>query len=494
MAEPLVRFTVINETPGEVQLLWINDETREEVSYTNIRAGQRATQQTFPGHEWHCRTVDGGVTLVECKVHTDLSICIGQPVASSRAPAEAEAASASTTDGFYHHCVRIASIPVRAHVCVSVEAVQAAADVIGGMLRDTPADVLVRMRAAGCTVAVIGRAQLTSDVPEHRFLSAANKGDWTYDATTRGVGGNPAVPVSSVGEENLLEDEPELPVDRPEVASAATSAASAAVSMAIEDAPMVDADGATGAAAPALLAGAADESKAPAGASADKSSLDTCQDKCQCVICGAPAPSPSAQLRRRRRRDQYPFESILVHEFAHCVMDVGLDDAARARIRAAHADALRRGLIDAESYMGSNSSEYWAESAQAWFEASVRCDVNCGLNTREELRRRDPAVAEELRNAFGDGEWRYTMALRQWAPTRAARWAELAAKRERVRATSAYQWMVPLCECVRKNRPPSVAAASGQWREGQPVCSGCAAVLREVEEARKAGRAHGRAE
>jgi len=483
MAEPLVRFTVINETPVEVQLLWINDETREEVSYTNIRAGQRATQQTFPGHEWHCRTVDGGVTLLECKVHTDLSICIGQPVASSRAPAEAEAASASTTDGFYHHCVRIASIPVRAHVCVSVEAVQAAADVIGGMLRDTPADVLVRMRAAGCTVAVIGRAQLTSDVPEHRFLSAANKGDWTYDATTRGVGGNPAVPVSSAGEENLLEDEPELPVDRPEVASAA-------VSMAIEDAPMVDADGATGAAAPALLAGAADESKAPAGASADKSSLDTCQ----CVICGAPAPSPSAQLRRRRRRDQYPLESILVHEFAHCVMDVGLDDAARARIRAAHADALRRGLIDAESYMGSNSSEYWAESAQAWFEASVRCDVNCGLNTREELRRRDPAVAEELRNAFGDGEWRYTMALRQWAPTRAARWAELAAKRERVRATSAYQWMVPLCECVRKNRPPSVAAASGQWREGQPVCSGCAAVLREVEEARKAGRAHGRAE
>jgi hypothetical protein len=483
MAEPLVRFTVINETPGEVQLLWINDETREEVSYTNIRAGQRATQQTFPGHEWHCRTVDGGVTLVECKVHTDLSICIGQPVASSRAPAEAEAASASTTDGFYHHCVRIASIPVRAHVCVSVEAVQAAADVIGGMLRDTPADVLVRMRAAGCTVAVIGRAQLTSDVPEHRFLSAANKGDWTYDATTRGVGGSPAVPVSSVGEENLLEDEPELPVDRPEVASAA-------VSMAIEDAPMDDADGATGAAAPALLAGAADESKAPAGASADKSSLDTCQ----CVICGAPAPSPSAQLRRRRRRDQYPLESILVHEFAHCVMDVGLDDAARARIRAAHADALRRGLIDAESYMGSNSSEYWAESAQAWFEASVRCDVNCGLNTRAELRRRDPAVAEELRNAFGDGEWRYTMALRQWAPTRAARWAELAAKRERVRATSAYQWMVPLCECVRKNRPPSVAAASGQWREGQPVCSGCAAVLREVEESRKAGRAHGRAE
>ena len=31
--------------------------------------------------------------------------------------------------------------------------------------------------------------------------------------------------------------------------------------------------------------------------------------------------------------------------------------------------------------MGSNASEYWAEAAQSWFEASVRCDVNCGLNT-----------------------------------------------------------------------------------------------------------------
>ena len=40
-------------------------------------------------------------------------------------------------------------------------------------------------------------------------------------------------------------------------------------------------------------------------------------------------------------------------------MDVGLDDAARDRIRAAHEAALEQGLVDGQSYMGSNASEYW---------------------------------------------------------------------------------------------------------------------------------------
>ena len=63
----------------------------------------------------------------------------------------------------------------------------------------------------------------------------------------------------------------------------------------------------------------------------------------------------------------------------------GLSVGAAAINRAAHAQCVERGVVSGESYMGSNASEYWAESAQAWFEATVRCDVNCGLNTREEL-------------------------------------------------------------------------------------------------------------
>ena len=137
-----------------------------------------------------------------------------------------------------------------------------------------------------------------------------------------------------------------------------------------------------------------------------------------CGICGGAAPSPAEKLRRRRRRDLYPHESILVHEFAHCVMDVGLDDESRERIRAAHNAALDRATVSAESYMGSNASEYWAEATQAWFEASVRCDVNCGLNTRAELARCDPAIAAELERAFGPNDWRYPHTLARVAPRR----------------------------------------------------------------------------
>ena len=33
----------------------------------------------------------------------------------------------------------------------------------------------------------------------------------------------------------------------------------------------------------------------------------------------------------------------------------------------------------------------------------MRCDVNCGLNTRAELARCDPAIAAELERAFRSG-------------------------------------------------------------------------------------------
>ena len=188
-----------------------------------------------------------------------------------------------------------------------------------------------------------------------------------------------------------------------------------------------------------------------------------------------------------------------MHEFAHCVMDVGLDDAARARIRAAHAACVARGVVSGECYMGSNASEYWAESAQAWFEATVRCDVNCGLNTREELALCDPAVASELALAFGaDGSWRYPQTLRWVAPRRAAAWAEKAAERSRVRGA---WWHVvrPVCMCLRvqeeARREATAIASIGRgsggaaggaehkmWREGQPVCGACSQVMQAARE------------
>lgn len=58
--------------------------------------------------------------------------------------------------------------------------------------------------------------------------------------------------------------------------------------------------------------------------------------------------------------------------------------------------------------MMSNAEEYWAEGVQAWFDASVREDVNCGLNTRCKLREADPQLADLMLEVFGENDWRYT--------------------------------------------------------------------------------------
>jgi hypothetical protein len=57
--------------------------------------------------------------------------------------------------------------------------------------------------------------------------------------------------------------------------------------------------------------------------------------------------------------------------------------------------------------MMENEDEYWAEGCQSWFDATVREDVNDGINTREKLQQHDPALAAALAEAFGANSWRY---------------------------------------------------------------------------------------
>lgn len=92
-----------------------------------------------------------------------------------------------------------------------------------------------------------------------------------------------------------------------------------------------------------------------------------------------------------------------VHEFAHTVMNVGLSEEAKGRVRAAYEDALANGVVVKDSYMGSSADEYWAEGTQAWFQASARADVNEGMLTQRLLERTNPALAACLVEAFGGG-------------------------------------------------------------------------------------------
>lgn len=57
--------------------------------------------------------------------------------------------------------------------------------------------------------------------------------------------------------------------------------------------------------------------------------------------------------------------------------------------------------------MMANVDEYWAEGTQSWFDASLRSDVNSGINTRVKLKAHDPHLAAVLAEVYGDGPWRY---------------------------------------------------------------------------------------
>lgn len=96
-------------------------------------------------------------------------------------------------------------------------------------------------------------------------------------------------------------------------------------------------------------------------------------------------------------------ENILVHEFAHSVkflMPVELSN----KIDTAFANAKKNNLYPLNIYMMADSQEYWAESTQAWFHATVRKDVNAGINTRAGIKAHDPEMAAILLQVYGEVE------------------------------------------------------------------------------------------
>lgn len=168
---------------------------------------------------------------------------------------------------------------IHAFDCVGDEAVAVAAHTLDYMLEAVPEPVLERLRRGGAVLAVIGAAQVTSDIPQHAYMKGAPRGAGTVDSSTRGLGGHPAIPVTSVGEENLV---------------------------------MRDDAG-------------------------------------------------------------YAGESLLLHEFAHAVMDIGLGgQPLHDEILACWEAARGRGTYEPKSYIISNAGEYWVRAQGLGWQGSVR--------------------------------------------------------------------------------------------------------------------------
>lgn len=102
--------------------------------------------------------------------------------------------------------------------------------------------------------------------------------------------------------------------------------------------------------------------------------------------------------------DPYDGTSVLIHEFAHTTHTIGMktiDPTFDGRLHAAYDHAHAYGLWG-NSYSMANYREYWAEGAQAWFDAGKQ-----QVNTRVKLQAYDPDLAKLLLEVYGDRPWRY---------------------------------------------------------------------------------------
>jgi hypothetical protein len=104
-------------------------------------------------------------------------------------------------DGFYAKYVDARGLPVVSSAGVSDAALAQACNITVHLLERS--DVRGAVIENGMRVAVIGRQEVTTDLPEYRDLYSASPGlDW--DNEIRSIGATIERPVSFAGEENLL--------------------------------------------------------------------------------------------------------------------------------------------------------------------------------------------------------------------------------------------------------------------------------------------------
>ena len=126
-----------------------------------------------------------------------------------------------------------------------------------------------------------------------------------------------------------------------------------------------------------------------------------------------PAVSVGEENLLGYRQDRYRGESILIHEFSHGMHIMGLrytDSAFEPALKAAFDSAISNGVWK-NTYAATNKEEYWAEGVQSWFDANLQArppnGIHNEINTREELKRYDPDLAQLIESVYGPAAWRW---------------------------------------------------------------------------------------
>lgn len=123
-----------------------------------------------------------------------------------------------------------------------------------------------------------------------------------------------------------------------------------------------------------------------------------------------PACSGAEENLLQLEGDRYRGESILIHEFGHTMLVMGLGAEFRKDVDAAYKAAMAKGLFQ-KTYAATNLDEYWAEGVQDWFDANLTATPPNGIHneigTRAQLKAYDPALAALLEKVYGDDDWRW---------------------------------------------------------------------------------------
>jgi hypothetical protein len=126
-----------------------------------------------------------------------------------------------------------------------------------------------------------------------------------------------------------------------------------------------------------------------------------------------PAVSCGAENLLGLTGDRYRGESILIHEFAHTVLNFGLEPlepAYRRKLEAAFKAS--KDTVWKNTYAATNIDEYWAEGVQSWFDCNQKGPaggngVHNEIWNRTELKDKDRQLYDLLEKVFvTDSIWR----------------------------------------------------------------------------------------
>lgn len=95
-------------------------------------------------------------------------------------------------------------ISIKAFDCVPADCLAECKHVVESMLRDIPLHIKQRMVQNQVHVGVMGKNQMTLDLPPYDWLKSGQSGDGRGWNQTRGLGGTLHCPCSSIAEENLM--------------------------------------------------------------------------------------------------------------------------------------------------------------------------------------------------------------------------------------------------------------------------------------------------